>query len=104
MLSSDSKFFSLHNQNVVNMTSLMDPEQGRMLVPGTGLEPARLAALDPKSSASANSAIPAIRGYCIARLTRDIVAQTLSSSGAGKSVDSVTPKRRVRRWQLIGPG
>jgi hypothetical protein len=29
------------------------------LVPGTGLEPARLAALDPKSSASANSAIPA---------------------------------------------
>jgi hypothetical protein len=28
-------------------------------VPGTGLEPARLAALDPKSSASANSAIPA---------------------------------------------
>ena len=32
-----------------------------MLVPGTGLEPARLAALDPKSSASANSAIPASR-------------------------------------------
>jgi hypothetical protein len=30
------------------------------LVPGTGLEPARLAALDPKSSASANSAIPAL--------------------------------------------
>jgi hypothetical protein len=30
-----------------------------MLVPGTGVEPARLAALDPKSSASANSAIPA---------------------------------------------
>src|ERR1700722_6983137 len=29
------------------------------MVPGTGLEPARLAALDPKSSASANSAIPA---------------------------------------------
>jgi hypothetical protein len=29
-------------------------------VPGTGLEPARLAALDPKSSASANSAIPAL--------------------------------------------
>ena len=28
-------------------------------MPGTGLEPARLAALDPKSSASANSAIPA---------------------------------------------
>ena len=37
-----------------------------MLVPGTGLEPARLAALDPKSSASANSAIPAIR-YIIRR-------------------------------------
>ena len=32
---------------------------GIFLVPGTGLEPARLAALDPKSSASANSAIPA---------------------------------------------
>jgi hypothetical protein len=31
----------------------------KFLVPGTGLEPARLAALDPKSSASANSAIPA---------------------------------------------
>jgi hypothetical protein len=29
------------------------------VVPGTGLEPARLAALDPKSNASANSAIPA---------------------------------------------
>src|SRR4029077_11824142 len=29
------------------------------LVPGTGLEPARLATLDPKSNASANSAIPA---------------------------------------------
>jgi hypothetical protein len=37
------------------------------LVPGTGLEPARLAALDPKSSASANSAIPAIRENCIVR-------------------------------------
>ena len=33
------------------------------LVPGTGVEPARLAALDPKSSASANSAIPAIRDH-----------------------------------------
>ena len=33
---------------------------GWKLVPGTGLEPARLAALDPKSSASANSAIPAL--------------------------------------------
>jgi hypothetical protein len=32
-------------------------------VPGTGLEPARLAALDPKSSASANSAIPAHRYF-----------------------------------------
>src|SRR5579863_4617124 len=49
------------------------------LVPGTGLEPARLAALDPKSSASANSAIPAICGYCNARLTRDIVALECAS-------------------------
>ena len=31
----------------------------KTVVPGTGLEPARLSALDPKSSASANSAIPA---------------------------------------------
>ena len=43
----------------------LEQEHGRLvgtpclLVPGTGLEPARLAALDPKSSASANSAIPA---------------------------------------------
>ncbi len=29
------------------------------MVPGTGFEPARLSALDPKSNASANSAIPA---------------------------------------------
>jgi hypothetical protein len=36
-----------------------EKENGSVLVPGTGLEPARLAALDPKSSASANSAIPA---------------------------------------------
>ena len=40
-----------------------------MLVPGTGLEPARLAALDPKSSASANSAIPAL----VVAFTDDIV-------------------------------
>jgi hypothetical protein len=41
------------------MTRGMKP---RSVVPGTGLEPARLAALDPKSSASANSAIPASMG------------------------------------------
>ena len=40
-----------------------------MLVPGTGLEPSRLAALDPKSSASANSAIPAF----VVGFTDDIV-------------------------------
>lgn len=33
-------------------------------VPGTGLEPAHLTILDPKSSASTNSAIPAgVRGF-----------------------------------------
>ena len=75
--------------------------KGLMLVPGTGLEPARLAALDPKSSASANSAIPAIRydnlqnswGQVSApdlvvrpydfTLTRDIVAQLPYLSGFG---------------------
>jgi hypothetical protein len=30
------------------------------MVPGTGVEPAHLAVLDPKSSASANSAIRAL--------------------------------------------
>jgi hypothetical protein len=41
------------------------------VVPGTGLEPARLAALDPKSSASANSAIPA-NNYVIETIEESI--------------------------------
>src|ERR1700733_12995747 len=54
------------------------------LVPGTGLEPARLAALDPQSSASANSAIPA---YCVVRLSPALGTTTnlipYGSSAAG---------------------
>lgn len=37
-------------------------QQSSKVVPGTGLEPARLSALDPKSSASTNFAIPALEG------------------------------------------
>jgi hypothetical protein len=46
-------------------------------VPGTGLEPARLAALDPKSSASANSAIPA-RLYMLLLNVYPAVAASIS--------------------------
>src|SRR5579883_1015663 len=44
----------------------------RNLVPGTGVEPAHLAVLDPKSSASANSAIRALAHFNPAVLKKNI--------------------------------
>jgi hypothetical protein len=83
------------------------------LVPGTGLEPARLAALDPKSSASANSATPAaskelilIYAHCLVRgathcnrivteTDSQIIGQLLGSIGDLRQSETVRPKNTI---------
>jgi hypothetical protein len=51
------------------------------MVRGTGLEPARLSALAPKASASANSAIPAQISFMVSLLGCGLGTFSASSTG-----------------------
>ena len=68
------------------------------MVRGTGLEPARLAALAPKASASANSAIPAQISFMVSLLGCGLGTFNASNS---RIAESLLPHRHERTAEKL---